>query len=378
MRRRRKNKYVNWTEYNRIKRFNISNTYGHIDNDVEMAFYQLPSDKMEALLNEYGRKYGKSPKSYVKKTFKSWKYGDVKLSGQIAERLIELLPPFLTVEQRYILIRKLRLYYLELSKKTVYLSTTPDTWHEKVLSEVDKMISSSKLFMLPEHISKKIEWLSNGDAEVVHKILCSIEEEISIIKTDYLETEMKRINELVLLLNNNNTTVIHDITLPQGTINLTIEKNTHLKAIESHNRSNKMKENENSENNNELLKPIKQNEVKGQLLNLAFDELAENHKIELKKKIIEEKINLEISQARAAQRFVNSTEDMANIVRVVNHLEKTSNSDFEIESSMHTASGKTKITVKKDDLSMNKSDNTVIIIVFVVIGVIILVILGSL
>lgn len=113
----------------------------------------------------------------------------------------------------------------------------------------------------------------------------------------------------------------------------------------------------------QLQKALTLQQSRGKLLNLTLDELSENQKIELRKKIFEEQIGLDVSQAKADQRFHNSSRDMASTVQAVRSLEQSSKSDYEVRSSFETASGNTNITVKKNN-------NTVIIVVAIVIGIV--------
>lgn len=101
------------------------------------------------------------------------------------------------------------------------------------------------------------------------------------------------------------------------------------------------------------------------LLNIAADNLSQDERVALRRKVIDEKLALDVSQHKADQRFCDSTRDMANTVRAVNSLEQSSKSDYEVKSTFETASGRTDIHVKKNN-------NTVIIVVAIVIGIVIL------
>lgn len=118
----------------------------------------------------------------------------------------------------------------------------------------------------------------------------------------------------------------------------------------------------------QLEKALALQQSRGQLLNLTLNQLSENQVQELRKKILEEQIGLEVSQAKADQRFLNSSRDMASTIQAVRSLEQSSKSDYEVRSSFETASGNTNITVKKNN-------NTVIIVVAVVVGIILFLLL---
>lgn len=360
-----------WSSYNRSKREELSDLFGGIDKDIEKAFYSLSSLELDALLIEYGRKYDKSAENYARKTYPKWKSGVIKPNWKTAERLIALLPLRLSKEKRFDLIKKLRQYYVEQKSKWEHIRASPENWQEKLIPTIDRFISEIRDLELPKEILKKATWLANGDSLAVQNILSSIDEEEARQRTAYLEAEFKRIEIFVQNIKDTKS-ASHVIKLPQGSITVTIEKEKPkiyqrlfgLQRTKMGNREDDLIPRD------ELQKALAIQQKRGNLLNLAFNDLSETQKLDLKKKIIEERINLDVSQARADQRFYDSSRDMSNTIQAVRNLEKSSKSDYEVKSSYETASGNTSITVKKNS-------NTVIIVVAVVIGIILFLFLSK-
>ena len=366
---RRYRRYRNWGAYHASKRRNLTSLFGGIDHDVERAFFSLPSYELEALFIDYGRKYGENAESYARSTYRQWRSGATKLSGQTAERLLELIPPRLSKDQRFELIRKLRKHYVK--RASEYVRTPPESWRQHVIPSVEKVIKASRDFKLPEELFEKATWLTDGDTEAVHRILHSIDEEEARQRTAYLDAEFKRIEAFVANVKNTGS-ASHTISIPQGDIHVTIqkEKPTLLQSLFGTGGTTMSGNSHDLVPREELQKALAIQQARGSLLNLTVDNLSESQKIELQKKILEERIGLDVSQAKADQRFVNSTRDMVNTVQVVRGLEQSSKSDYEVKSTFETASGKTNITVKKNN-------NTVIVVVAVVIGIIIFLFLLS-
>ncbi len=352
-----------WSSYHRSKRSELTSLFGGINRDIEKVFLSLPEIALDALFIEYGRKYVKSSESYARRTYSKWKRGAVKLSGKTAERLLELLPPRLSKEQRFDLIRKLRKHYQH--KIREHVTTSPEAWRQDVLPVINKVIGNSKGFSLPETVIKKAAWLSDGNTQVAMKILRSIEEEEAHQRTSYLEAEFKRIETFVSNVNNTDS-VSHTISIPQGDIHVFIQQEnpSMLKRMLGSSGRGRMGGNEkDSIPREQLQKALAMQQSRGQLLNLTLNQISESQVQELRKKILEEQIGLEVSQAKADQRFLNSSRDMASTIQAVRSLEQSSKSDYEVRSSFETASGSTNITVKKNN-------NTVIIVVAVVVGII--------
>lgn len=357
-----------WASYHRSKRDQLSNLFGGIDKDIMQAFLSLPSLELDALFIEYGRRHSKSAESYARRTYPKWKSGAVRPSGQTAERLLELLPPRLSKEKRYGLIRKLRQYYLKPTSE--YIKTSPENWRQEIAPAVQRLIKRSSEFKLPESVLKKATWLANGDSQAVQRILRSIEEEEARQRTSYLEAEFKRIEIFVANVKNTES-ASHVISLPQGSISVIIEKEKPklLQRLFGSQGAIMARNDDDLIPREELQRALALQQQRGNLLNVTFNELSEGQKLELKKKIIEERINLDVSRAKADQRFFDSSRDMANTIQTVRNLEQSSKSDYEIRSNYKTASGDTNITVKKNN-------NTVIIVVAVVIGIILFLMLS--
>jgi len=101
------------------------------------------------------------------------------------------------------------------------------------------------------------------------------------------------------------------------------------------------------------------------LLDHALSQLTEDQRQQVLEKAVEKKIELDAESKKADLRYQASTADMANTIRQVDALEKSTQSDYKVKAEYETASGKTNIEVKK-------SNNTVIIVIAIVIGIILL------
>lgn len=351
-----------WGSYHVSQRQQLTSMFAGIDKDIQRIFFGLNEQSLNTLFQKYGELYGKNAENYARKTYPNWKGGQTSLSGQTAERLLNLIPPYLSQNVRYELIKKLRSHYLR--KQTRHITTTHELWRNDVTPVVNEVFKISSDFALPDALKQRAAWLSGGDTDAANRILASLELEEAKLRANYLVVEFKRIQSLVDHIQHAQT-VRHSIKLPQGTINVVIEqeKKTLMQSIFG---GNKVKPDGNElVPREELQTALMEQQKRGSLLNLALDDLTPDQKRQLTQNVLDERFRLDVSQAEADQRFTNSTRDMGNTIRAVNSLEQSSKSDYEVKSSFETASGTTDIHVKKNN-------NTVIIIVAIVIGVIVL------
>ncbi|OGW41542.1 MAG: hypothetical protein A2Y97_04885 [Nitrospirae bacterium RBG_13_39_12] len=360
---RKYHRQTNWAAYHTNKRNQLTSLFAGIDQDIESIFLNLDKNALESIFRQYGRDYGDDAEKYARKTFPKWKNGTTKLSGQTAERLLNLLPPFLSQNKRYELVKKIRDYYMNKRQSMEHVTTSPELWKQDLRPVVNRIVEKSSKFKLPEELKRRAAWLSGGDVDSANKILTSVEQEEAKLRTAYLDVEFRRIDQYVNIVGNTQA-VTHTITLPQGTIHVTIQqkKKPFINIVFGGGKMNK--DSRELVPKEEMERALVKQQSRGELLNLSFDDLNEKQKNALRERVLNERLNLEISHHKADQRFANSTRDMANTIKAVNALEQASKSDYEIKSSYETASGSTNITVKKNN-------NTVIIVIAIVIGIII-------
>jgi len=335
--------------------------FGDMVDIIEEKFLNLDTSKLDALFDDYGRAYGASAEGYARKTYAKWQSWEVTLSGQTAERLLELLPRHLTADERFHLIRFLRQLYFKKQTESVRI-TTENNWQATVMQAVDNVIAASRCFSLPEVLSSKATWLAGGDAKAAQRLLQAAEEEEARLRSSYLNAEFKRIQLLLQNLDHARH-VSHDISLPQGDIHVSIEINqpTAMQRLFKGGQVN----NNNSHalvSQEDVARSLERQHRTGNLLDLATSELTDSERRNIAKRIVDEKLSLDVSERKADQRFFDSSRDMANTVHAVNALEKSTKSDYDIRSRHETASGVTDIHVKKNS-------NTMIVVVAVVIGV---------
>ena len=208
-----------WGYRNISQREQLTTIAGGIDRDIERIFLNLPSYKLESVLTRYGREHGSSALSYARKTYPNWKSGFVRMSGKVAERLLNLVPTVLDADTRFELVKKLRdAHRVKIHR---HVQCEPHEWRSKVAPEVAELLASSSQFELPESAVNRIRWLADGDSQAAQKLLAAAEEEEALARLQYLELEFQRIDVLIKSIEARKT-VSHTIDLPQGTVHVAI------------------------------------------------------------------------------------------------------------------------------------------------------------
>ena len=202
------------------QRAELSRRFGGIDREVEKIFLQLAPCDLESLLSRYGQEHGQKAEAYARDTYEKWKSGAVKMSGQTAGRLLDLLPPLLAPSVRFDLVRKLRERHF--SKKTIRIQSTPETWRTDLVKPIQELVAASSGFALPADLLEKAKWLADGDAAAAQRLLAAAEQEEAAVRAAYIDAELHRFEALI---QNIDTTrqVTHTLKLPQGDIILRVE-----------------------------------------------------------------------------------------------------------------------------------------------------------
>jgi len=145
--------------------------------EIRQAFLALEDDALDELFTDYGSIYQSAAESYARKTHRNWKSGVTKLSGQTMERLVELVPPYLTSEQRFSILKSV----LKLHKKSGVQRLIRINVKEPAggVSELQKALASMShneiLAHLPEHVLKAATWLWDDDITSARAMLAEAE-----------------------------------------------------------------------------------------------------------------------------------------------------------------------------------------------------------
>lgn len=324
---RRSYRSRNWGRYHQTKHDELAQTFGGIEKEILQVFLNLPSFALNGLLSRYGEKFGHGAEQHARKTYPSWQSGAVKPAGKTVERIIELLPPFFSSEQRFNLIRKLREHHLERQQR--YLITTPEQWRSQLKPLIQDLLLHGAKSDLPQIVYEKATWLTNGDAAIAQNLLRAIDEEEANLRLSYIDKEFRRIQ--VLLENVRNAEPVgHTIELPQGTVFITIKRRQETLAdkITEFLTGKKAMQNDNDDLSPQIRGhgDLTKRPAPGSLINKIIEDLPKEQQQKMADKLADAKVDLGIAAEKAQQRDYDSTRDIAKAIKAAEALERTSKS----------------------------------------------------
>ncbi len=195
--------------------------FGDAITDIRQAFFNFDTDALDSMLSDYGDMYGSSAESYARKTFPLWKSGNTKLSGQTMERLVELVPPYLSANQRYDLLSKV--IHKHKVKCTTYKSIRinvkePSLGFSELNSALDSMSHDDMLAHIPENVMKAASWLYDDDISAARAMLA----QATRLENELIKSNAKK--EIELLRKTISTGQVqsasYSVTMPAGQLNV--------------------------------------------------------------------------------------------------------------------------------------------------------------
>ncbi len=174
----------------------LTRLFGDAVQEIRTAFIQLDESARDELLSDYGAIYGESAEKYARQTFPKWKKGSTNLSGQTMERLVELVPPYLSSEQRFSILQLV----LARQKRTVTTKTVrinikePASGVEEAQNVLLSMSHDNALAELSESSMQAATWLYDDDITAARAMLAEAERK----ENDLIRSKAKRELELLV------------------------------------------------------------------------------------------------------------------------------------------------------------------------------------
>jgi hypothetical protein len=143
---------------------------GNADYIVKNAFFSLSGSARTYLLDKYESLHGASARAYADQTIHKWQSGSVQMSGMVAQRLFDLMPPFMPIAQKHQVFEIVWKQYGPRSSKFMYLG--PDSDPQAVLSAIDNYFDGLKVqYKIPSNLERRFDWLSDNDVAVKQQLL---------------------------------------------------------------------------------------------------------------------------------------------------------------------------------------------------------------
>ncbi|MCO6413217.1 MAG: hypothetical protein J5I92_10770 [Thiogranum sp.] len=167
----------------------LSRELGGTDEDVKNYFFSLDSHQLKHILDRYEAQYGKEARAYAEITLPKWKNGNVHMSGMVAERLFNLLPPTMPLEAKFRLTESLWKHAGPSSNKTYYigLDANPDQVAQIVKAHLEDVVIR---YQIPSAMEARFNWLAQGDVNVKQQLLNHFRQQEKALLSEALRVKL--------------------------------------------------------------------------------------------------------------------------------------------------------------------------------------------
>ncbi len=200
----------------------LSQELGGTDKDVKSFFFRLTPASRQKVLDLYGKKYGTDAKRYAEETMPKWRSGQVAMSGMVAERLFNLLPPLMPIETKYMLTESLWQHVGPSSTKNFYVGkeANPAQISHAVANHLEEVVVR---YEIPSQMQKRFDWLAQGDVGVKQQLLNHFREQEKLLLCGALELQLPTLlNHLNSNAGANTTSVREVVQVGKHTVNIEV------------------------------------------------------------------------------------------------------------------------------------------------------------
>jgi len=148
----------------------LSAELGGTDEDVKEYFFSLSPAELKVVFDEYERRHGQLKREYAEEAMPLWKSRVRHMSGLVAGRLFDLLPPSMPLDTKYGMVKTLWKKHCPGSNRFVVVG--PDATVEAVSAFVESHLMEVVLnYKIPEPLERRFRWLSTGDVNIYQQLL---------------------------------------------------------------------------------------------------------------------------------------------------------------------------------------------------------------
>ena len=133
-------------------------------------FFDLSEGEPVEIFDEYEDLHGTQSREYEVETLPKWKSGRVPMSGRVATRLFQLLPPHMPVSEKYTLTENLWKHVGPSSQKLLRVGVDAAVTEvmDLVRDHISKVVTH---YTIPDSLDRRFTWLTAGDVQVKQEIL---------------------------------------------------------------------------------------------------------------------------------------------------------------------------------------------------------------
>ena len=197
--RRYRRRTRSWGGYQQSNLYKVHATYGGLEQDVQALFFKLDDLTIKYILWDYEQKYGRGARDYAARTFTKWRSREVGMSGLILERLIHIVPPRLSFEQKYELLVKAATR----QKDTIKVSLPITLSLEEAVQTLSNSVRDAIWNDLSPNLQARLSWLAQDDFQAAKALLREAIRHEAVIASGYLKENLANFSRIASQVSGN-------------------------------------------------------------------------------------------------------------------------------------------------------------------------------
>jgi hypothetical protein len=213
------------------KRNQLTQDVAGIDSTVLQYLYGFDNKSLVLLFRGYNERFGASAGRYALESFHQWKSGTKSPSAQTVDRFLKLVPPLLSFEQKFDLLKSI---YEKTRSKETHTLTVILGHSENVLGQLGglftRLSSKPAQHTLSPRAQAILEWASDDDSQTARRLMVALETEESVAISKAGGAELDNLVHSIRQMNPS-TVGTHCVELPYGIISVTVRHPTFFEKL---------------------------------------------------------------------------------------------------------------------------------------------------
>jgi len=185
------------------------------------VFFNLGEQIVGQMMTEYRRAYGERKAEYLRKAYSQWRMGKRAVSQVVRERLLDLLPPFLPLDQKYQIIKAIYKSSLTITTLDFLLRSEKDI--EVVREAVRQHVSRPDATVVQSIVYEIASWLSDQDAQICLAMIDRLKQEEERLLSQQALSQIQMLTDFVSRVGMRSSAA-RIIELPSLKITIRVEK----------------------------------------------------------------------------------------------------------------------------------------------------------
>ncbi|MFT3882143.1 MAG: hypothetical protein QM703_21130 [Gemmatales bacterium] len=206
-----------------VDRFAVCTTYGGIDEDIKQVFFCMAPNILSQIFKDYKAQHGEKKAEYARRAYTSWKSGEVKMTGQICERLLNIVPSYLDFATKYDLLGKL---WRKQNNTLFTITLNPYYGIESAVAILNQSFANLKGSNIPDAVLARLDWLSDGDGVAAQALYGEMLEREFVLTQENLHHEISTMFKLYQDVPTTlRVTATQSLQVPGGKVLITLSPN---------------------------------------------------------------------------------------------------------------------------------------------------------